>query len=203
MELTVELAARVVVMAAAATQLLAGFAVLFRQRISRRPAPIERVAGPLALVNYVGLAGFGVVGLSIAVTGIGALHSPAEPLGDAIRAAGVLVLLAAGLLAVAGFRAMGRNLVAPAEVRPDTKLVTSGPFALVRHPMYLSIILLWAGGALALLSPAMALGTGLLVPAFYLRARAEEALLLRHFGDAYAAYAAGVPMLRPRLRRLG
>jgi protein-S-isoprenylcysteine O-methyltransferase Ste14 len=47
---------------------------------------------------------------------------------------------------------MGKHLVAPAEVRPDTELVTTGPFGLVRHPMYLSVLMLWAGGMLALLS---------------------------------------------------
>jgi protein-S-isoprenylcysteine O-methyltransferase Ste14 len=40
-----------------------------------------------------------------------------------------------------------------------------------------------------------------LVPAFCLRARAEEGLLTRHFGDAYTTYAARVPMLVPRLRK--
>jgi protein-S-isoprenylcysteine O-methyltransferase Ste14 len=44
-------------------------------------------------------------------------------------------------------------------------------------------------------------GFAVLVPAFYLRARAEEGILTRHFGDAYIAYAARVPMLLPRLRR--
>lgn len=201
MNLTVESIARVVVVAAAVSQLLAGFAVLARERLSRRPAPLERFTGPLALVNYLGLAGFGVVGLAVDVAEIGTPHALAEPLGATVRAAGILVLCAAGLLAASGFRAMGRHLVAPAEVRPDTRLITSGPFGLVRHPMYLSIILLWAGATLALLSWLMAVGTAVLIPAFHLRARAEEALLTRHFGDAYTSYAARVPMLWPRLRR--
>ena len=120
---------------------------------------------------------------------------------DYLRIAGILVLWVAGLLAVWGIRTMGRHLVSPAEVRPDTELVTTGPFGLVRHPMYLSILLLWAGGALALLGWVLAIGFVLLVPAFYLRARTEEGLLTRHFGDTYTAYAARVPMLLPGLRR--
>jgi protein-S-isoprenylcysteine O-methyltransferase Ste14 len=91
--------------------------------------------------------------------------------------------------------------VAPVEVRPDTELVTTGAFAMVRHPLYDSILLLWAGGTLALLNCVLGAGFVALIPAFYLRARAEEALLTRHFGDAYTTYAARVPMLLPRLRR--
>jgi protein-S-isoprenylcysteine O-methyltransferase Ste14 len=201
MAITVELAARVVVTAACLSQLAAGVAVFIRERADSRPAPTERAKGPIAVVNYAGIAFFILVGLAVAITGSGALTSVAEPLGDALRIAGILVLWVAGLLAVWGIRTMGRHLVSPAEVRPDTELVTTGPFGLVRHPMYLSILLLWAGGALALLGWVLAVGFVLLVPAFYLRARTEEGLLTRHFGDAYTAYAARVPMLLPGLRR--
>jgi len=177
-----------------------------RCRIHPRARRLEAGAdgtgeGPIAVVNYAGIAFFILVGLAVAITGSGALTSVAEPLGDALRIAGILVLWVAGLLAVWGIRTMGRHLVSPAEVRPDTELVTTGPFGLVRHPMYLSILLLWAGGALALLGWVLAVGFVLLVPAFYLRARTEEGLLTRHFGDAYTAYAARVPMLLPGLRR--
>jgi protein-S-isoprenylcysteine O-methyltransferase Ste14 len=201
MDLTIELVARVGVVAACLSQLTAGVAVLIRERVDARPAPVERAGGALALVNYVGIAMFIFVGLAVAITNGGALRSLTQPLADGLRIAGILVLWAAGLLAIWGVRTMGRQLVSPAEVRPDTELVTTGAFGLVRHPLYDSVMLLWAGGSLALLSYVLGAGFLLLVPAFYLRARAEEDILTRHFGDAYAAYAAGVPMLVPRLRR--
>ena len=139
--------------------------------------------------------------LAVAITNGGAFRSLIQPLADGLRIGGILVLWAAGLLAIWGVRTMGRQLVSAAEVRPDTKLVTTGAFGLVRHPLYDSVLMLWAGGTLALLNYVLGAGFVLLVPAFYLRARAEEAILTRHFGDAYAAYAARVPMLVPRLRR--
>jgi protein-S-isoprenylcysteine O-methyltransferase Ste14 len=201
MDLTIELVARVVVVAACLSQLAAGVAVLIRERAEARPAPVERAGGPPALVNYVGIAMFIFAGLAAAVTNGGAFRDITQPLADGLRIAGILVLCAAGLLAIWGVRTMGRQLVSPAEVRPDTELVTTGAFGLVRHPLYDSVMLLWAGGSLALLSYVLGAGFLLLVPAFYLRARAEEGILTRHFGDAYAAYAARVPMLLPRLRR--
>lgn len=201
MDLTIELVARVVVVAACLTQLTAGVAVLIREWSEARPAPVERAGGPLALVNYVGILMFVFVGLAAAITNGGAWLGLTQPLADGLRIAGILVLGAAGLLSTWGVRTMGRQLVSPAEVRPDTELVTTGAFGLVRHPLYDSVLMLWAGGTLALLNYVLGAGFLLLVPAFYLRARAEEGILAHHFGEAYAAYAARVPMLLPRLRR--
>jgi protein-S-isoprenylcysteine O-methyltransferase Ste14 len=201
MDLTIELVARVVVVAACLSQLTAGVAVLIREWAEARPAPVERAGGPLALVNYVGILMFVCVGLAAAITNGGAFLNLTQPLADGLRIAGILVLGAAGLLAIWGVRTMGRQLVSPAEVRPDTELVTTGAFGLVRHPLYDSVLMLWAGGTFALLNYVLGAGFLSLVPAFYLRARVEEVILTRHFGDAYAAYAARVPMLVPRLRR--
>ena len=200
MDLTMETIARAVVVVTSVSLLLVGVAVLIRERTQSRPAPLERDTGLLALVNYAGILLFVFVGLAAAITNGTSWLGLGEPFEAAVRLAGVVVLWAAGLLAVWGIRAMGRNMASEAEVRPDTELVTSGPFGLVRHPLYLSILLLWTGGALALLSWALAIGAIVLAPAFYARSRAEERLLTRHFGAAYTAYAARVPMLVPWFR---
>jgi protein-S-isoprenylcysteine O-methyltransferase Ste14 len=107
------------------------------------------------------------------------------------------LLAVSGCLAVWGYRSMGREFSSEAAVRTDTVLVTRGAFGLVRHPMYLAVLLLWAGSALALPSPLMALCWLALTPAFVARSRAEERLLTHHFGSAYDDYAARVPMLVP------
>jgi protein-S-isoprenylcysteine O-methyltransferase Ste14 len=198
--LTIEFAARGVVLACALSLLAIGMGVLAFEQLSRRPEPVERERGLLALVNFVGIIGFVVVAIPSAVALVATFGALAEPADAAIRLLGVVLLLAAGLLAVWGIRSMGRQMASAAEVRPDTVLVTGGAFGVVRHPLYLSVLLLWAGGALALLSWAMAAGWLLLVPAFVARARVEERLLSRHFGEAYSAYAARVPMLLPGVR---
>ena len=195
--MTVELAARGLVMACSVSLLAIGMGVLVYERLSRRPEPVERDRGPLALVNFVGIIGFIVVAIPSALTLVATIGRLAEPADAAFRLAGIVLLLAAGVLALWGIRSMGRQMASAAEVRPDTELVTSGAFGVVRHPLYLSVLLLWAGGTLALLSWAMAAGWLLLVPAFVARARAEERLLIRHFGGEYPAYAARVPMLLP------
>lgn len=79
-------------------------------------------------------------------------------------------------------------------------LVASGPFAIVRNPLYLGNIALWAG---------LALSAGLpwLVPVFvfvlgfeyHAIVRWEEQLLEARLGERYRAYAAQVPRWLPRI----
>ncbi len=184
--------------AASAVVLLAmGLAVLWREWKSDRPDPLERDTGPLAAVNFVGILGFVGVALATAIWMFATVRSLPGGLDWALRISGVVLLSLAGLLAVWGLRSIGRQMASQAEVRPDTELVTGGAFRLVRHPLYLSVLLLWAGGALALASWFMAACTAALVPLFVARSRLEERMLGRHFGDAWAAYASSVPMLLP------
>jgi protein-S-isoprenylcysteine O-methyltransferase Ste14 len=79
-------------------------------------------------------------------------------------------------------------------------LITHGPFAFVRHPMYLGYGLAAAGGLLLYRTWT----TLLLLPAVLglaLRARREETALAARFGAAWAAYAQRVPAWLPRLKR--
>ena len=198
-ESVVESLARIAVAMAALSLAAIGLAELAWEARRSRPKPVRRNTGPLAAVNFVGIGGFALAGMGTALSMAGTIPLPG-PAGMAVRLLGMLVLAAAGWLAAWGLRSIGRQLASPPEVRPDTVLVTHGAFGLVRHPLYLSILLLWAGGALALRSWLLALGGVLLVPAFVARCRLEERLLVGHFGEAYLAYAAHVPMLLPRLR---
>lgn len=84
---------------------------------------------------------------------------------------------------------------APSE---DHRVVDTGPYGVVRHPVYAGLLL--AVGATAVESgrvEAMA-GALLLVAAISLRAKLEERFLRRDLGDdAYAGYRRRVPMLIP------
>jgi protein-S-isoprenylcysteine O-methyltransferase Ste14 len=79
-------------------------------------------------------------------------------------------------------------------------LIVRGPFALVRHPLYLSLGLVIASSGLALGSlSGTAAASALVLAASAWRARREDEALARAHGDAFAAYAARVHALRPRL----
>jgi protein-S-isoprenylcysteine O-methyltransferase Ste14 len=81
-----------------------------------------------------------------------------------------------------------------------TGFVTTGPYRLVRHPIYLGLALLAMGEALAFSSwPAFLIVLCGIVPTFAWRARAEETLLSRTFGESYALYRTRTKMIIPHL----
>jgi protein-S-isoprenylcysteine O-methyltransferase Ste14 len=82
----------------------------------------------------------------------------------------------------------------------ETGLITTGPYRLVRHPIYFGFILVAAGEALAFSSwPAFLVVLFGIVPTFAWRARAEERLLSRIFGDRYQVYRQRTKMVIPHL----
>jgi protein-S-isoprenylcysteine O-methyltransferase Ste14 len=76
------------------------------------------------------------------------------------------------------------------------ELVTTGPYALVRHPLYGGLLLAMLGSAIAQsllwLLPLVVYG-----PLFFLSARREEIVLLAQFSEGYAAYRRRTKMLLP------
>jgi protein-S-isoprenylcysteine O-methyltransferase Ste14 len=81
-----------------------------------------------------------------------------------------------------------------------TGLVTTGPYRLIRHPIYLGLSMLAMGEALAFSSwPAILVVFSAIVPTFVWRACAEEKLLTDMFGDRYAHYRRQTKMMIPYL----
>ncbi|MGD2135604.1 MAG: methyltransferase [Gemmatimonadales bacterium] len=78
------------------------------------------------------------------------------------------------------------------------RLLTEGPYAVVRHPRYVEVALGTLGYALITNYLAIYILTALSVLALYLIALLEERELLERFGSAYADYAARVPRWVPR-----
>jgi protein-S-isoprenylcysteine O-methyltransferase Ste14 len=81
------------------------------------------------------------------------------------------------------------------------KLCTTGPYAIVRHPMYAGGLFL-AGPALALLfnSWIVFLLPGIMYPVWSMLVRNEEKWMTAVFGEDYRSYAAKTGRLFPRLR---
>jgi protein-S-isoprenylcysteine O-methyltransferase Ste14 len=81
----------------------------------------------------------------------------------------------------------------------DHQLVTSGPFAILRHPMYAGIILA-AFGSLLIYSTWTTLLLACFAPLITARAHREEAALAAEFGEQWQAYCNQVPMWIPRIK---
>jgi protein-S-isoprenylcysteine O-methyltransferase Ste14 len=120
-------------------------------------------------------------------------------------AAGAVLAWAGCVLAVGSRWALGRWFSGTFAIRPEHALVTTGPYAITRHPMYTALLALLIGLAICWDS-AVSLGFALMVALpFWLHTHIEEQLLEAHFGDEWRAYRARVPRLVPgwRGRRAG
>lgn len=77
-------------------------------------------------------------------------------------------------------------------------VVDTGPYALVRHPIYTGLIAAAIATALVKASFGAVLGVALIVLALYIKGRMEERFLAQELGtEAYGAYRRRVPMLLP------
>ncbi len=74
----------------------------------------------------------------------------------------------------------------------------TGPFAIVRHPMYLGLILA-ALGSVPMYFTWTTLFFALYAPVLLVRAQIEERVLAAEFREAWWAYCARVPMLIPKV----
>ncbi|NGO55550.1 protein-S-isoprenylcysteine O-methyltransferase [Allomesorhizobium camelthorni] len=84
---------------------------------------------------------------------------------------------------------LGRNWSITLEIRERHALVCAGPYAVIRHPMYTSFMLMGLGQAFLLSNWAAGLA-GLIGFAilFFLRVDKEERMMLENFGPQYRAY---------------
>jgi protein-S-isoprenylcysteine O-methyltransferase Ste14 len=85
--------------------------------------------------------------------------------------------------------------------KDEHRLVDTGPYALVRHPIYTGIIIALVATAATEATLMAALGAVLIAIGLWVKARAEERFLLAELGpDAYESYRRRVPMLLPFVR---
>jgi len=94
---------------------------------------------------------------------------------------------------------LGRFWSANVNRKADHRVVDSGPYAIVRHPIYTGIILATMATAVMRGTVLGWLGMALLTAGWYVKARLEERFLREQLGEAYARYAKRVPMLIPFL----
>ena len=84
-------------------------------------------------------------------------------------------------------------------LKEDHRVVDTGPYGLVRHPIYSGIMFAAFATALMRASPAALAGASLIAIGFSMTARIEEGFLRAQLGDAYDAYSRRVGMLVPRV----
>lgn len=168
---------------------IAWFVIRFPHQRRARKVKIARSVGGRhdAILLGCSLTGLAIIPLFYLITGEPRFAD--YPQNPVVAWIGVLVLLAALWLFYETHRQLGKNWSVTLDTRRDHKLIDTGIYARVRHPMYSAFWLLAVAQALLLANWVAGLagivGWGIL---FFLRVGREERLMLDTFGEEYRRY---------------
>ncbi|MCK4414484.1 MAG: DUF1295 domain-containing protein [Candidatus Eisenbacteria sp.] len=105
------------------------------------------------------------------------------------------------LLVLSGYLARTSLSIVFGEERERPGVIRKSVFGVIRHPVYLSEILLYLGLLMLSISLAAAVVWAIAIGFLHCISRYEERLLLARFGEDYEKYMRDVPMWFPRLRK--
>lgn len=111
-----------------------------------------------------------------------------KPEYQTIRTVGLIVYLVFSWIQIFAFKALGDNYSQEVLIYRHHKLVTKGPFRVIRHPQYLSQILMDLGAAVATLSFLVFPLAIIEIPVLIMRAVLEDNLLNKNFKDEFIKY---------------
>jgi len=165
--------------------------------ISGRPGSLEWIAGVLFVIAI-------AVGVAAPVLDVADVLEPLGAIDSAgLRATGIAIFLVGLVGTVYAQVAMGDSWRIGVDKEERTALVTSGPFALVRNPIFAAMLPATLGLALLVPNVVALAGLAALWIALEIQVRlVEEPYLLRAHGDAYREYAARVGRFIPGFGRL-
>jgi protein-S-isoprenylcysteine O-methyltransferase Ste14 len=113
----------------------------------------------------------------------------------------IIFLLFAWLLSWRGVRALGRQWRIDAGINTDHGLIRSGPYRVVRHPIYASMFcMLLATGTMIATWPLLLAAVIVFLVGTEIRVRVEDGLLTSRFGDHARDYQRSVPAYIPFIR---
>ena len=114
---------------------------------------------------------------------------------------GVRILSGAALLVLSGYLAKTSLSIVFGEERETPGVIRKSVFGVVRHPVYLSEILLYLGLLMLSISLAAAVVWVIAIGFLHYISRYEERMLLVRFGEDYENYMREVPIWFPRIRK--
>lgn len=120
------------------------------------------------------------------------------PVQQSLQIAGVVFAGVGALLVIWARACLGRYWSGVVALKQDHRLIQSGPYRLVRHPLYTGLILLAFGWCLCVTTWSSLLGALLFVTCFERRAHKEDALLAGEFGAEFENYRQRTGRLVPR-----
>ncbi|MGY5879319.1 MAG: protein-S-isoprenylcysteine O-methyltransferase [Candidatus Thorarchaeota archaeon] len=152
----------------------------------------ERV---MVFFNFVGMLGIPFVYILTTWLDIFAFQMP-----EIVRLFGIVFCIA-GLVFLAWIhRALGKHWSMMLKLGEEHKLVTTGPYSRIRHPMYTFFYILVISTALISANLFVGVfGIGAWTALYLVRIDDEEAMLLEEFGEEYREYMERTGRLLPKL----
>jgi protein-S-isoprenylcysteine O-methyltransferase Ste14 len=121
------------------------------------------------------------------------------PYTPSVRYFGILLLWGGVAFAIWARYHIGEYWSARVAIKEDHRVIDSGPYAHIRHPIYSGILLGLIGTALAVGNWRAVIAFIVILVVLILKALAEEKLLTEQLGDAYVEYKERTGMLIPRI----
>jgi protein-S-isoprenylcysteine O-methyltransferase Ste14 len=111
-----------------------------------------------------------------------------------------LIITGIGLaLAIWARLRLGRNWSGTVTIKENHQLIRQGPYRLVRHPIYLGILLAMVGTAIGYGKAPCLIGVPIVFLAFWKKSRVEEQFMIAQFGAQYFQYQREVKAIIPGL----
>jgi protein-S-isoprenylcysteine O-methyltransferase Ste14 len=148
-------------------------------------------------VVFLELIGFVV--LSYDKANIGVLGHTIFPRSYALMITAVVLTWAGVGLAIWARAHLGQYWSGRITIKEDHKLIRTGPYARLRHPIYSGVDLGVVGTALAINRWRCVVGVCVIILGFWIKARREEAMLAGQFGDAFEEHRRHTGFLLPKL----
>lgn len=137
--------------------------------------------------------------LLLALIPIPGLRQRFLPESEAIAVSGLAVQALFGLLGVWARRHLGANWSGRITIKVDHRLIRTGPYRFVRHPIYTAMLGMFLGTAIVAGETHALFGLALAIFAYWRKIRLEEANLDEAFGPLYATYRRETRALVPGL----
>ncbi|MGC1423065.1 MAG: isoprenylcysteine carboxylmethyltransferase family protein [Terracidiphilus sp.] len=112
---------------------------------------------------------------------------------------GAAVTIAGLLFAIWAREHLGSNWSRSVTIKQGHELITTGPYAVARHPIYTGILSGFLGMAIAISQVRGFIVFVLIFIALWMKLRMEEQWMRSQFGEAYATYARQTAALVPYL----
>lgn len=121
------------------------------------------------------------------------------PHSTTVFAIALLLGAAGAVVAIWARHQLGRNWSGNVQIKQEHVLITNGPYAWVRHPIYSGLLLLFCGTALMVGDWRGIIAVAIVFTSFWFKLHQEERFLARHFGAPYLDYARRTKRLIPGL----